>query len=389
MSLIMRNGGPLLSGQSILVVGTDCWFSPMVSKQHIVLELCKRNRVLYVEPFYYVDSLLKGHLPGSQRDASYHDKKPPELSLITPWRLPKSGTSTVVRRLSESMVLAQLRARRFKPDVIISFNPYFSFLADRWKVPFIYYCVDIHLDEASEAETLSRASLVVAATKVLYRRFQGRTQRLEYLPHGVSLDVLYESADHTPPEMADLPRPIVGFVGSIGEHLDISLLEKLSRSIKEGSIVLVGPYARNSFGGGLSDEALTRLRALPNLHLLGPRPSDQLGAYFNSLDVGLVAKDTSHPLVHFSYSKVMQYLALGKPVVTTCFATSDTLPPHVTVAENHEDFIAAVRQVLREQDSDTAEECRAFARGHTWERRVAQMADWIKEGARPNGDSAR
>ena len=369
-----------LSGQSILVIGTDSWFSPLLSKHHVVLELCKRNEVLYMEPFYHVGSLLRGYWPRTIYHEPYHDLQPPTLSRLTPLRLPKSQALPLVRRLSEAIVLAQLRARRFRPDVILSFSPSFAFLAGRWGAPFVYYCVDSLSNEVAEAETLTRADLVVAATEVLYQRFKGRTRRLEYLPHGVNLDALEASARYLPPEMAALPHPVAGFVGSVASQLDIALLEQLAQAYPNLSLVLVGPYEKDSFGGGLSDEALARLRALPNIHLLGPRPSEQLGAYINAFDVGLVANDTRHPRVHFSYSKVLQYLALGKPVVTTSFAQANTLPPHVTVAESHAAFVETVGRALTCHDASAAHTCRAFAREHTWERRVAQLSAWIAEG---------
>jgi glycosyltransferase involved in cell wall biosynthesis len=368
-----------LSGLSILVIGTDSWFAPLLSKHHIVLELCQRNNVLYMEPHYHVGKLLRGCLPAHIKHEAYHNRQPPTLSRLTPMLLPKSSALPSIRWLSDKIVSAQLRLRGFRPDVIISFSPYFSFLANRKNSKFVYYCVDTHVDQASESETLARADLVIAATEKLYNLFRGRTRRLEYLPHGVNLDVISVGIRNIPPEIAMLPRPVVGFVGSIGPHLDIPLLVRLARSNPEVSIVLVGPYERGSFGAGLSEESLARLRAESNIHLLGPKPSEQLGAYINAIDVGLVSKDTSHPLVHFSYSKILQYLAMGKPVVTTCFAQKSILPPHVTVAGNHNDFIEAVRCALRNHDEVARDQCHAFAREHTWEKQVARLSQWIQE----------
>jgi len=387
-ALSNQSRGLTLSSQSILVIGTESWFGPLLSKQHVVLELCKRNKVLYMEPFYHLGSLLRGHLPHRLSHEPYHDEQPPTLHRLTPLRLPKSQALPWVRRLSETIVLAQLRFRRFRPDVVLSFNPYFAFLAGRWEAPFVYYCVDTQPDEAAEAETLTRADLVVAATEVLYQRFKGRTRRLKYLPHGVNIDALNANAGDLPPEMVALPHPVAGFVGAIGPFLDTTLIEQLAQARPDLSLVLVGPYEKGSFGGGLAHEALARLRGLPNIHLLGPRPSEQLGAYINAFDVGIIPYHTSHPRVHFSYHKVLQYLALGKPVVTTCFASNAILPPHVTVAESHAAFVEAVGRALTCHDVSAAHECRAFARQHTWERRVAQLSDWIAECIRLSGNAA-
>ncbi len=366
------------SGKSILVVSTEPWFSPLLSKHHIVLELCKRNKVLYMEPFYHLGSILKGRLPRHGYNNRYHENRPENLLMMQPWRLPRTQASKLIRYFSEVIVMAQLRSKDFRPDWILSFSPFFSFLKDRLKVPFIYYAVDSYPEHQSfEGETLSKSDLVVAATEKLHKHFEGRTKRLKYLPHGVSLNIVADAGE--PEELVGLPQPILGFVGALNEYFDIELLEKLSRAFAAMSIVLIGPYQEGDFGGGLANDMLDRIRELANVRLLGPRPSDKLGPYISCFDVCLVLKDNSHPLVHFSYSKVLQYLALGKPVVTTCFASDSVLPPNVAVAEDDDSFIEAVSRALTSHDSFAAARCRAFASKNTWEQRVVQISDWLAE----------
>jgi glycosyltransferase involved in cell wall biosynthesis len=369
----------MITGKSILVIGTEPWTAPLLSKHHVVLELCKRNKVLYVEPFYHLGKVLRGRGRETLYPEYYHKQHPPSLSKISPILLPKSNIIVGVRRLSEAIIQAQLRARRFQPDVVLTFSPNFSFLAKRWDVPFIYYSVDYQWDQVAEAKTLACADLVIAGTQKLYHQYQTRTQRLEYLPHGVNLSFLTASASETPPNLVSLPSPKAGFIGAINDHLDIALLERLAQNSPDLSLILVGPYEKNSFGGGLNEAKLARLKALSNIHLLGPCPSDQLGSYIGTFDVGLIPYDIKHQRIHFSYHKVLQYLCLGKPVVTTCFAGSDILPPHVTVAENPTSFVTAVAQALSHHSSAAAGECRAFADANTWEKRVAQLSEWIQE----------
>ena len=375
-----REKKTFLSGQSILVIGTDSWFGPLLSKHHLVLELCKQNNVLYLEPFYHAGKLLRGRLPQDLYHERYHDEQPSTLIRLQPWRLPKSEMLPVMRSLSEKLLLARLRLRNFQPRVIISFSPHFIFLKEKLGVPFIYYCVDHQTDGAAEAATLRRADLVVAATKVLYERFRGRTRRLEYLPHGVSPAALNQDSLTQPADIAAVPHPIAGYVGAVNSTLDINLCERLIRAQPHLSLVLVGPYEKDSFAGkGLPSEWLNRLHSLPNTYLFGPRPSRQLGAYINSFDVCLIPYDILHPRVHFSYHKVLQYLAMGKPVVTTCAADSSILPPHVAVAETPEAFIAAVNRALADHDEAAKRRCRAFAGAQTWDKRVEQLAEWVEQ----------
>jgi glycosyltransferase involved in cell wall biosynthesis len=373
-----KNHANAARARSILVVGTESWFGPLLSKHHIVLELCKQNRVLYLEPVYHAGSLLRGQLPQDLYHERYHNEQPNSLTRLKPWWLPKSENWSWMNNLSERIVLTHLRLRNFYPELLISFSPRFAFLKRSLKVPFIYYSVDSYDDEKREAETLEVADLVIAATEVLYNRFKGRTKRLEFLPHGVAPHLFDESSSHVPNELNSVSNPIAGYVGALNSTFNINLLEKLIQTYPSLSVVLVGPYEKNSFGGGLSDESLNRIRSLSNTYLIGPRPSKELGSYIKRFDVCLIPYDISHSRVHFSYHKVLQYLALGKPVITTCFASNNILPPNVAIAENEDSFVNAVGLALKYHDDISSAKSRAFVREHTWESRVRQLSSWIE-----------
>jgi hypothetical protein len=244
-------------------------------------------------------------------------------------------------------------------------------------VPFVFYSVDTEIDLAATAEALRQADLVVAASDTLYRRYLGRTRRLEYLPHGVNLEVLTRNADRTPADIAGLPHPVAGFIGALNQRLDLNVIEHLAQARPALSILLIGPYAPGSYGGGLSGPQLARLQRLANVHLLGAKPTGELGAYINALDVALVPYDVNHPGVHFDYHKTLQVLALGKPMVTTCSVPAYVAPPHVYAGQTPEAFVVGVDRALVEHDSAAAETCRQFAAQNTWQQRMRQLADWL------------
>lgn len=365
-------------GKKVLVIGTESWFGPLLSKHHIVFELCHENEVLYIEPFFHLGWLLHGKLPQRIYHEPYHQLQPTSLTRLAPWRLPKSSTNKTIRRLSERIMQVQMLSKGFHPDIIISFSPYYAFLTSQPNTPFIYYAVDaVETKEtiAAELETLSQADLVVAATEELFCRFQGKTRRLRYLSHGVSPEFLNASAMKLPEVVSSINRPRIGFIGAVSQVIDIPLVIELARSRPAYSIVLVGPYEKQNFGGGLTPEAVAHLRAYPNIHLLGPCPSSEVGAYISGFDVGIIPYDLSHPRIHFSYHKVLQYMALGKPVVTTCPASSEILPPDVRVGQTPDTFIDAIDQAL-EDGIDSAKRCRTFAQSHSWDQKVMQLMCW-------------
>lgn len=367
----------ILSNKAVLVIGTEPWYGPLVSKHHLVIELCKRNQVVYIEPAYHMGNLARGRLPQDRYPEYYHDIHPPGLTRLKPWRFPKSESFRLIERLSEGVAWTQIRAHRFSPDLIISFDPAYLFLAGHWPVPFVFYSVDTQGNTAAEARALAESDLVVAATDVLYQRYSGRTRQLRYLPHGINVDDLTAQADRVPADIAGLTRPVAMFVGAVSLHLDVALIAGIAQARPDASIVLIGPYATGSFGGGLPKESLLHLRRYPNVHLMGPRSTEQLGAYINACDIGIVPYNLRHSRVHFSYHKTLQYLALGKPVVTTCVLPANLHVPGVYVGDTRASFLSGMEKALAQQSPGQADVLRAFARQQTWDKRLVQLAEWL------------
>jgi UDP-galactopyranose mutase len=204
-----------------------------------------------------------------------------------------------------------------------------------------------------------------------------RTRRLAYLPHGVDLAALNADADRLPADLAALPRPVAGYIGALNQRLNLDVIVHLAQARPGLSIALIGPYAPGSFGGGLPEPQLARWQRLSNVHLLGVKSSAELGAYINALDVGIVPYDVGHPGVHFDYHKTLQFLALGKPMVTTCAVPAQIAPPSVYAGETAAAFVAGVDRALAEHDAAAAQACRAFARQNTRERRGEQLDELL------------
>src|SRR5258706_9503831 len=123
-----------LRDRSILVVSTEAWFGPLLSKQYVAQELARHNRVLFLDPAYNMADLPRRHWPRSRFREHYHDLQPANLRRLQPWRLPKDRDYQLVGRASQAFIAAQIRARGFRPDLIVSFNPAYIFLQDYWHV---------------------------------------------------------------------------------------------------------------------------------------------------------------------------------------------------------------------------------------------------------------
>ena len=382
----------------VVFFGED-WGGHNSTGQYLATELARRRPVLWVNslglrsPRLNVRDLrrivtkLRGFL-GSLRGGTGASAAP-----VTP----ASGSSVVVasplalpwpryrfvRWLNRMLVGAYLRreARRrgIVQPIVITASPAAVDVVDVLRpVRVIYYCADEHaffpgmdraLVERLEGELLARADRVVASSRALVARKGCHHPDVRYLPHGVSWAHMHTALEQPPlpAGLADIGRPIAGFVGQIGDHVDLPLLAAVAAALPRVQFVLVGPAA---------DPALA-LPAGDNLHYLGARPHAELPAYLARFDVALMPfADT--PRVRYAHpTKVREYLAAGCPVVATPHPELAGLSPHVATAAGVDAFASAIQRFI-DQPPDRRSLSQSIV-SHDWADRAASLEQLVTE----------
>jgi teichuronic acid biosynthesis glycosyltransferase TuaH len=189
------------------------------------------------------------------------------------------------------------------------------------------------------------------------------------VPNGVRADS-YTDLDTVPPAPdVNLPRPVAGVVGQLSARIDITLLEAV---VSAGcSLLMVGPV-----DPAWEPARLEALCARPNVRLVGFQPYDRLGGYLRHIDVGLTPyvpsefNRASFPL------KTLEYLAAGKPTVSTDLPATRWLDTDlVHIADGADDFAKAAISLAETDTPQLAKARRDFAEQHSWRARAALVAD--------------
>jgi glycosyltransferase involved in cell wall biosynthesis len=196
---------------------------------------------------------------------------------------------------------------------------------------------------------------------------------LHLIPNGVDADHYAKIGDPSfppAPAAAHWPKPVFGYTGTIHpDRVDLPLLSHLAATLQKGSLVLVGP-------NHLPPETLARFTTRKNVFFTGPVPYREIPAYMQAFDVCI----TPHRMTPFTESlnpiKLWEYLAAGKPIVSTNVAGFRDYPQHVSIASTPEDFTRALSAALAE-DPAKPRARRAEARRHSWESRVEQVESVI------------
>ena len=195
---------------------------------------------------------------------------------------------------------------------------------------------------ALESELLETADVVFTGGYSLFEAKKDRHANIHPFPSSVDAAHFNKARNGLaePADQAGLPRPRFGFYGVIDERLDLALLGEVAASRPDWTLVMLGPVVK-------IDEATLPRHA--NIHYLGGKSYDQLPAYLKGWDVALMPFAINEATRFISPTKTPEYLAGGKPVVST--PVRDVVRHYgnldaVKIAADAPAFIAACEEAL-------------------------------------------
>lgn len=176
-----------------------------------------------------------------------------------------------------------------------------------------------------------------------------------------------------PPDQAHLPRPRIGWFGVIDERTDLELIDAVAAARPDWHLVMIGPVVK------ISPDALPRRQ---NVHWLGMRAYKELPSYVAHWDVAMLPFALNDATRFISPTKTPEYLAAGKPVVSTPIA--DVIRPYgerdlVRVAAGAPAFIAEIAAALAEDPVERRLRADAFLATTSWDATVARMQKLVAE----------
>jgi UDP-galactopyranose mutase len=238
-----------------------------------------------------------------------------------------------------------------------------------------------------EIELLRWADLVFTGGHSLYEAKRGQHRCIYPFPS--SIDAPHFARARTiasePDDQASIPGMRLGFFGVIDERMDLNLIESVAAKRPEWHIVLIGPVVK-------IDPA--SLPQLPNIHYLGMRTYDELPSYIAGWDVAMVPFARNDSTRFISPTKTPEYLAAGLPVVST--SIRDVVCPYgdagvVHIADDPEEFIAAVEKALAEDPGQRLKLVDALLSQTSWSRTWGRMSELVDDVVqrRPTVSSTR
>jgi glycosyltransferase involved in cell wall biosynthesis len=393
-----------MKNQNIIIISQQNWESVIgTNPRNMAKEFAKNNRVLYVNMPLDVNTLLQRHkepevqkrlqvVLGQEKGliAAEHNVwvYTTGMVLLSANWLTSRPLFKAINYINAKWLATSIR----KAAEAIGFESYYI-LEDGLLYPglelkrllrprkFIYYIRDYVMivqyfkrhGPWLEPALMKEADIVVANSAYLRDYAQQHNPHSYDIGQGCVLSMYQAEAEYDlPADLSSVPGPTIVYTGLLTAlRLDLDLLLAIAQQRPNWHLVFIGP----------EDEAFQQslLHQLPNVHFLGTKTPQELGAYLRHCQVCINPQIVNDITVGNYPLKIDEYLAMGKPIVATATRAMEMFADHVYLATGHEQWIKQLGVAIDDNNFERARQRIAFAKSHTWEATVGVLYNIVAE----------
>ena len=387
----------MLTGYNLVYFGPEKWDGLWRNRHQLMSRFAQSNKVLYVEPKIYLQKVRRqlgtGNIQWQDFKQNRVTRAGDNLYIYhNPAFIPISGRYPLDRItwfFWKKLLRSTMQKLGFDEPIIWLSKPSMVNLIGAFDEKLtIYHVVDEYLSYCRddvrarmrqqnwERHMLEKADLAIVVSENLLQAKRPLNKHTQLVTNGVDYQAYVRAADDKglqPPDIAPLPKPIIGYSGLIASKLDLDLLQYIATTQPEWSLALVG-----AVDDRYCLAELTRLRQIKNVYFLGRKEINQVPHYVQAFDVCLIPYQINERAQNASPLKLYDYLATGKPIVTTDFAAADLFKQDIRIARNHKEFIGHIKEALLENDQDLSSRRQGIAAENAWEKKMDQLSRIIQ-----------
>ena len=342
--------------------------------QHLLSRFAKQRRVFFVEEPLFTDGTTKLEII---RREDYLFTVVPKISHSD---RENENTEGIQRKLIDRFFLE----KNINNFVAWFYTPMaMAFAAHLQPMAIVYDCMDElsgfkfappELVE-NEAKLFQRTDLVFTGGQSLYEAKKSQHKSVHAFPSSIDAEHFKKARNTTdePEDQKSIAHPRLGYCGVIDERMDIKMLGEMADLRPDWQFIMIGPVVK------IAPEDLPRRE---NIHYLGGKNYHDLPNYLAGWDVALMPFALNESTKFISPTKTPEYLAAGKPVVST--PIQDVVRPYgemnlVEIAATAQEFVEACKKVLTENSEERSAKADEFLAQMSWDKTWSQMAEMIDE----------
>lgn len=357
--------------KSLVVFSHLRWNFVYQRPQHLLSRLAQRWPVIFIEE----------PIPNSAEDRMEHIAAAPGVEVWRPHvRGAAHGFHPDHKAVLQRLVARCIAEQRINDYWIWFYTPMALPMADKLEPDgIIYDCMDeLSMFRGAPKELIDQetalfksADVVFTGGRSLYNAKKSRHANVHCFPSSVdALHFRQGAADH--PLQQDIPHPRLGYCGVIDERIDLDLIAGVADQRPDWQIVMVGPVVK-------IDPASCPKR--PNIHWLGQQGYNDLPAFINGWDVCLLPFALNESTRFISPTKTLEYMACGKPSVST--SIRDVVEPYghvVPIKADAAGFVQACEDIMARDAAAKARHDGAVAEiiaRTSWDATAAAMGELV------------
>ncbi len=379
----------MLRGEQIICISSVDWdYENWMRHHQIMSRLAKYNQVLYVESSISILSPFKYPVRWRKwiKWAKGIRKVGENLYVYSPpIVLPFSHKSLWINRFNQKILLKSLlkivRRARLNNPILWLYTPFGSSYIGKFNEKLACYdCADeitafagaTELVGELERDLLQKVNIVFTSATRLYenkKKINPNTYLVTNAGEAEHYSRVLSGKCKIPNDIADIKHPIIGFFGGISDWIDLDLLEYIARIRPQWSFFMIGPIMTN----------ISQLQRLSNVRFVGLKSYEQLPDYVKIYDVCIIPFKINKLTASVNPVKLYEYLAAGKPVVSTALPEVEKFRDVIDIAKNKEDFLSCLTHII-EQGSRTDNEIKKrvkIALENSWDSRVESISKTV------------
>lgn len=291
------------------------------------------------------------------------------------------GLTWVNDWLLRGMLRKLLRDFDIKDFILVNaFNPFYLQHLPKQFAPKlnIYMSVDdisqsVHISKHGpklERKAVEKADLTLVTSRELRSIQSNFSKNVFLLPNAADVSLFqtaFTQKFEKPKEIEGIDKPIVLFMGHIEHRTDFGLLKYLLEGNRDKVFLMVGPWS-------IEEDLLTKLKEHPNIVFTGGKKLEELPAYLQYAHCAIIPFKHNRLTRSIYPLKVNEYLAAGKPVVSTSFSEDiRDFASVIAVADTPEKFTEAIDEAIATDSREKAETRIRFVADNNWQNRAARF----------------